>query len=280
MIPSTSLYNNPITLGATSAASGTAAASPLAQNPTSTQTPATLQSSNLASQNDNSMQQMMMQLVQMVLMLVTSLMGQGGNQASQPAFDLDKGLPAKQQAGKGGGAVPDNQGPTGLSQQTSEAGNVNNDAQVKDLMNTVSKSSEGKKLLDTAIANGYKIKIGTPDADADSGQIVNGSTDPNTKTITINPNAPDKIKTLAHELTHANANIAAPNHQDSQAEEKNAEYNGYLVKAQAQGRNSLSATEMQAVQDKPLNYQNLGGDTTANGGIRNILQGLGIATVA
>jgi len=141
----------------------------------------------------------------------------------------------------------------------------------------VANDPEGSVLLQKAIAKGYTIEVGDPNAagaaqadldeEADAGGQVNGITLPDKKKIVINPNAPDFDKTVVHELVHA----ATDGDGNSQQEEGFADVIGFRVYNRIDGV-ALPGSEQSIFNTKIQSYPNL----QATNGILDTLAQLGL----
>ncbi len=141
----------------------------------------------------------------------------------------------------------------------------------------VANDPEGSVLLQKAIAKGYTIEVGDPNAagvaqadldeEADAGGQVNGLTLPDKKKIIINPNAPDFDKTVVHELVHA----ASDGDGNSQQEEGFADVIGFRVYNRIDGV-APPGSEQSIFNAKIQSYPNL----QATNGILDTLAQLGL----
>lgn len=136
------------------------------------------------------------------------------------------------------------------------------DSPLSESLAQIQNDPEGAKLLQAAQKNGYAIEIGDTGSDA-NGLTVEGN---GTKKIIINPNAPNFLKTLVHELVHA----ATPQDDDSQREEGIADVIGYRVASRIAGQPLQN--EQVIFSQKVKNYPNL----QASNAIVNSLAQLGI----
>ncbi len=198
------------------------------------------------------------QVLSMLSSVVASLInkkGPGGQVAGAPSTAAAKSLAAKVQSR-----------------------NATADSSQKQRLNTtlskIAQDPDGAKLLQAALAKGYKIQVGDPsqagaqDAGPKDADSINGVTIPSSKTIIISPNAPNFDKTVVHELVHA----ATEGDGNSQTEEGMADVIGFRVASRIDGV-AEPGSEQQIFMNKIASYPNL---NTSND-IINSLSRLGIA---
>lgn len=164
-------------------------------------------------------------------------------------------------------------------------------ARLDSVLSKLNSDPEGAILLQKALAKGYTLSVGDPNAavgakdangvpahDAltcpscqsaalDGGVQVNGVTIPSQHKIVVNPQAPDFEKTVVHELVHA----VSDNDGNSQKEEGRADQIGYEIAARITGK-APPGTAAQIFQSKIRNYPTL----QAANGIDTTLAQLGI----
>ena len=160
---------------------------------------------------------------------------------------------------------------------SAQSRNVTEDPNQKQRLDTtlakIAQDPDGSKLLQAALAKGYKIEVGDPsqagaqDAGPRDADSINGVTIPGSKTIIINPNAPNFDKTVVHELVHA----ATEGDNNSQTEEGMADVIGFRVSSRMDGL-AEPGSEQQIFMNKIASYPNL----NASNDIINSLEKLGI----
>jgi hypothetical protein len=234
--------------------------------------------------------QQLMMVMSMMLSLMMQLFQGGGQQSPQLAAQDAGSFDPNVQAPNSFTAVPpelSSQAPpswtSGQSDTGSGSASPDPNQRLQDTLSKIAKDPDGAKLLAAAKANGYTIKVGDPNgapgshdastcpycrAMMDAGRQINGVTVPSTKTIIIDPNAPDFDKTVAHELVHA----ATESDGNSQKEEGMADVIGYRIASRIDGT-ALPGSERQIFLNKIANYPDL---TTDDNGIIDDLKKLGI----
>jgi hypothetical protein len=129
-------------------------------------------------------------------------------------------------------------------------------------LQAIANHPDGAKLLEAAKANGLTSINVNSNLNPDGGAGTEGLFNPNTKSIDIaNPNSPNLIHVLAHELGHA----ASAGDGNSQLEEKTVDALGERIHRDLTG--GASSFNLDVGSYSNLNQQN---------GILNTLRGLGI----
>ena len=231
---------------ATPASSGTIA-TPASSTPASTAgAPATAGSNSLGAGGNGGPFQLFMQMMQMMIMLLSAFLKQ-----SAPALDTGEFTPVSggnlsilQSAG-----IQQNSGvPASGTPVPKATGSATLDQSLAKIAN----DPEGAKLLAQAQKDGVTIQVGDPaqfvgsadavpcncpacqasgKAQADAGAVVNGVTLNNGGHTTIIVRDPSNIKTIVHELVHANSTQDG----NSKTEEGVADVVGYRVASRIAG---------------------------------------------
>lgn len=161
----------------------------------------------------------------------------------QSPFMMSAAIPLTTLGTTGGGVLP--------------PGQIENNPQLQNAISLIQQVPEAADLLQTALNNGYSIRVGDPsDGTEPPGVTTEGITNsgPNGKEIIISPNAKDFIKTLVHETYHA----ATESDGDSKNEEAMANIIGDRVSALINGRSprdpqQIFAETFPLYPDLPLN---------------------------
>jgi hypothetical protein len=117
------------------------------------------------------------------------------------------------------------------------------------------------------VSKGYSFEVGDPSAAGDHDEV-NGITLPDQKKIIVNPNAPNFLKTLVHELVHA----ATDQDGDSKDEEGKADVIGFRVASRILGQ--TEPNEQATYQNKVTNPAYAG--LVGNNNVDQSLSALGL----
>lgn len=232
-----------------------------------------------------SLQEVLASLEQVLEQLVKQLSGgkisslgssEGGSSSAAPSGGCsssrsgDSFSPSSQRASPSGlPSLDGSSGASGTAPTSASSGDLVGGIQVSDprvrqALQAIASHPDGAKLLAAAKANGLTSINVNSSLNPDGGGGTEGLTsygNGNTRIDIANPNSPDLLRTLAHELGHA----ATTSDGDSQLEEKTVDALGERIQQDLTGRGSKFGLDVGA-------YRNLSGDN----GILNSLRSLGI----